>query len=414
MWFKQSILFVLLASFHPSVSQNWAKTAGLDCYEGKGGDPIQPDPYSTNLSLEQCRYACNQDSQCQGVIRKAADQQGQGVCYKRTNLQIGSCVQDSVWDLHQKTSNSPDTKSGWQKKTGVDCYENQGGDPILPDPYSDSVTLGQCKAACETDSSCQGIIRRAAEGQGSGICYKRKNIVLVRCVGDPVWDLHLKQGSGGEPAPTGRPTTQRPTTRKPVTNNKWQTQTGFDCYQGRGGDPILPDPYSSSVSLTQCQAACDSDSSCQGIIRRAADGQGSGVCYRRKNIVLSRCVRDTAWNLHMKPGSGGNNKVSVTEKIRQKIAEKPVFIVSMTYCPYCVQAKDVLKNYNINPKFIEIIEIENDPNRNEIQNYMMQLTGGRTVPRVFIGGKFLGGAAETVAAHRAGRLGQMLRDAGAI
>ena len=112
MWFKQSILFVLLASFHPSVSQNWAKTAGLDCYEGKGGDPIQPDPYSTNLSLEQCRYACNQDSQCQGVIRKAADQQGQGVCYKRTNLQIGSCVQDSVWDLHQKTSDSPDTNSG--------------------------------------------------------------------------------------------------------------------------------------------------------------------------------------------------------------------------------------------------------------------------------------------------------------
>ena len=87
---------------------------------------------------------------------------------------------------------------GWQKKTGVDCYENQGGDPILPDPYSDSVTLGQCKAACETDSSCQGIIRRAAEGQGSGICYKRKNIVLVRCVGDPVWNLHLKQGSGGK------------------------------------------------------------------------------------------------------------------------------------------------------------------------------------------------------------------------
>ena len=112
MGFTQSILFVLLASFHPSLSQNWAKTAGLDCYEGKGGDPIQPDPYSTNLSLEQCRYACNQDSQCQGVIRKAADQQGQGVCYKRTNLQIGSCVQDSVWDLHQKTSNSPDTKSG--------------------------------------------------------------------------------------------------------------------------------------------------------------------------------------------------------------------------------------------------------------------------------------------------------------
>ena len=86
----------------------------------------------------------------------------------------------------------------WQKQTGVDCYENQGGDPVLPDPYSDSVSLSQCQAACETDSSCEGIIRRSAEGEGSGICYKRKNIVLVRCVRDPVWDLHLKKGSGGK------------------------------------------------------------------------------------------------------------------------------------------------------------------------------------------------------------------------
>ena len=86
----------------------------------------------------------------------------------------------------------------WQKQTGVDCYENQGGDPISPDPYSESVSLNQCQAACETDSSCEGIIRKASEGQGAGICYKRKNIVLVRCVKDPMWDLHLKKGSEGK------------------------------------------------------------------------------------------------------------------------------------------------------------------------------------------------------------------------
>merc|ERR1719320_1658737 len=50
------------------------------------------------------------------------------------------------------------------------------GDPITPDPYSESVSLNQCQAACETDSSCEGIIRKASEGQGAGICYKRKNI----------------------------------------------------------------------------------------------------------------------------------------------------------------------------------------------------------------------------------------------
>jgi len=31
---------------------------------------------------------------------------------------------------------------------------------------------------------------------------------------------------------------------------------------------------------------------------------------------------------------------------------------------------------------------------------MKQITGGSSVPRVFIGGKFLGGADDTVAAHK--------------
>ena len=109
MWWKQSLL--LLASLHTIVCQDWKKTAGLDCYEGKGGDPLGPEPFSTNLSLEQCRDACDQDNQCQGIIRKASDQQEQGFCYKRTNLQLGNCVQDSVWDLHQKTSDTPVTNS---------------------------------------------------------------------------------------------------------------------------------------------------------------------------------------------------------------------------------------------------------------------------------------------------------------
>ena len=106
---KKAILLFLLSAVHTSLSQEWKKTAGLDCYEGKGGDPIQPDPYSTNLSLEQCRAVCNQDSSCEGVIRKASDGQAQGICYKRRNLQLGNCVQDSVWDLHQKTSEKPVT-----------------------------------------------------------------------------------------------------------------------------------------------------------------------------------------------------------------------------------------------------------------------------------------------------------------
>merc|ERR1712241_874368 len=78
-------------------------------------------------------------------------------------------------------------------------------------------------------------------------------------------------------------------------------------------------------------------------------------------------------------------------QIEKKIGEKPVFVISKSYCPFCNKAKQILK-------------IDNDEDCNEIQDFMKKLTGGRSVPRVFIGGKFLGGGDETEAAHREGRL----------
>ena len=59
--------------------------------------------------------------------------------------------------------------------------------------------------------------------------------------------------------------------------------------------------------------------------------------------------------------------MSVKEKMNQKIQGKPVFVVSKSYCPFCVKGKNVLKKYNIKPENIEILEIENDPDMNEIQ-----------------------------------------------
>lgn len=106
--------------------------------------------------------------------------------------------------------------------------------------------------------------------------------------------------------------------------------------------------------------------------------------------------------------------MSVKAAMDKKIKEKPVFIISKEYCPFCVKAKDALKGYKIKPECIEIMEIENDPNMSEIQDYMKQLTGGRSVPRVFIGGKCIGGGDETKSAHKSGKLQKMLQEAGAL
>ena len=105
---------------------------------------------------------------------------------------------------------------------------------------------------------------------------------------------------------------------------------------------------------------------------------------------------------------------SIKLEIDNLLKEKKVVVISKSYCPYCKKAKQVLAKYNIPQECIEIREIDSDPNCDEIQNYMKVLTGARSVPRVFIGGKCIGGGDETSSLHENGQLGKLLKDVGAL
>uniref|UniRef100_A0A1I7ZVT3 Glutaredoxin-1 n=2 Tax=Steinernema glaseri TaxID=37863 RepID=A0A1I7ZVT3_9BILA len=96
------------------------------------------------------------------------------------------------------------------------------------------------------------------------------------------------------------------------------------------------------------------------------------------------------------------------------LASKKVVVFSKSYCPYCHKAKAALQSLNLLPGSLEWIEIERREDCDAIQDYMGQLTGGRSVPRVFVGGKFLGGGDDTVAAKKNGTLQKKLADVGAI
>merc|ERR1711993_151243 len=105
---------------------------------------------------------------------------------------------------------------------------------------------------------------------------------------------------------------------------------------------------------------------------------------------------------------------AVREKIDTLLQEKKVVVISKSYCPFCKKAKQVLAKYNIPKEHIAILEIENDSSCEEIQQYMQVLTGGRSVPRVFIGGKCIGGGDETMALHNKGKLEPLLKNVGAL
>jgi glutaredoxin 3 len=73
-------------------------------------------------------------------------------------------------------------------------------------------------------------------------------------------------------------------------------------------------------------------------------------------------------------------------------------------CPYCVRAKQILKAKGV----AHIEEIRVDANPEERQR-MMDLTGRRTVPQIFIGDTHVGGCDDLIALDGQGGLVPLLQ-----
>ena len=73
-------------------------------------------------------------------------------------------------------------------------------------------------------------------------------------------------------------------------------------------------------------------------------------------------------------------------------------------CPYCVRAKQVLKARGVEQ--IEEIRIDTDPVQRQ---HMMEITGRRTVPQIFIGTTHVGGCDDLMALHARGALLPLLQ-----
>ena len=81
----------------------------------------------------------------------------------------------------------------------------------------------------------------------------------------------------------------------------------------------------------------------------------------------------------------------------------PVTMYTSGFCPYCVQAERLLTAKGV--ATIAKIRIDLDPAQRSV---MMEKTGRRTVPQIYIGDVHVGGFDDLVALDRAGRLEPLL------
>jgi glutaredoxin 3 len=82
---------------------------------------------------------------------------------------------------------------------------------------------------------------------------------------------------------------------------------------------------------------------------------------------------------------------------------QPVKMYTTAFCPYCIRAKQILKARGVE----EIDEVRIDVEPQERMK-MMEITGRRTVPQIFIGDTHVGGCDDLMALDSRGGLMPLL------
>jgi glutaredoxin 3 len=78
--------------------------------------------------------------------------------------------------------------------------------------------------------------------------------------------------------------------------------------------------------------------------------------------------------------------------------QKKIVMYTTAWCPYCIRAKRLLKAKGWD---FEEIDVDGD---HEKRRWLVQATGRRTVPQIFIGDESVGGFDEINALDRRGEL----------
>ena len=94
------------------------------------------------------------------------------------------------------------------------------------------------------------------------------------------------------------------------------------------------------------------------------------------------------------------------EQIKTTIAGSKVVVYSKSYCPFCKATKELFDKMGVEYTAVELDKMEGGA---DMQAALLSMSGQRTVPNVFVGGKHLGGNDDTQKAAKSGELEGLLK-----
>ncbi|KAK9448068.1 thioredoxin-like protein [Limtongia smithiae] len=95
------------------------------------------------------------------------------------------------------------------------------------------------------------------------------------------------------------------------------------------------------------------------------------------------------------------------QQVTDLIKEHEIVVFSKSWCPYCKAAKATLDQEHVEHTDLELDKLDVG---DAIQDAIYQLTSQRTVPAIWIHGKFVGGNSDLQTLKRNGKLKTMLNE----
>ena len=126
--------------------------------------------------------------------------------------------------------------------------------------------------------------------------------------------------------------------------------------------------------------------------------------FNRKATVAIMGIAQSSRTTQRKMSNSGI--VTATDFVNRETEQSKIVIFSKSYCPYCTKAKELFSSLNV--EGTKVYELDIMDNGADIQKALLDLTGQRTVPNIFINQKHLGGNDDAQAAYRSGKLQKMI------
>ncbi|MFL6592368.1 MAG: glutaredoxin domain-containing protein [Luteimonas sp.] len=92
-------------------------------------------------------------------------------------------------------------------------------------------------------------------------------------------------------------------------------------------------------------------------------------------------------------------------------AEQPVVLFALEWCEFCWSLRKLFAACGIAYRSVDLdsTEYQAGDRGGRIRTVLAARTGSRTIPQLFVGGDWIGGTTETMAAFKDGRLQRLLR-----